>query len=56
MKTKPPYDVKIGTDGKTYIVFPSNHERDEFAKRNPGAFSNYLPTSFGQFDNAYQVR
>jgi len=55
MLSKPPYEIKTGHDGKRYIVFPNNYERENYEKRNPGEMDNYSPACFGQYDNAYCI-
>ncbi len=47
------FDIKIGHDNKWYAVFPSNFEREDYAREYPLEVNNFQPASYGQFDNAY---
>jgi hypothetical protein len=53
MKTKDPYELKIGIDGKWYAVFANSHEREEYEREFPLEVQNYPIASFGQYENAY---
>ena len=48
------WEIKIGLDGKRYMVFRDSYERERFVKRNDldADYLTYKVASFGQFENA----